>query len=386
MHRSLAVTIVLAACGGSSSSSPDAALVDSDPGADSALGDAPVIDAPVDDAAVVDAPLVPQPVVCGGETCPVDQTCEQGTCRAEACVGASVPGDYATIQSAVTALAAAGNDATICLSTQAYAASYIELDDPGNHGKALRIVGAGMDRSKITTHFYVGDGWSSVSFEHLEITSTSGFAIYHTEDINPDVSVIASRLRGFEGIRAYEQANVLVSASIIDVAGYGLDLYHSAASTGPTAVRIEDSYLTGAGGGAIRSNNAGAVGKITISVLGSTFRGNDIAISLEGKTTATIASSIFTGITQLALTWTATDVVTHANNALWGNVTNYGGVAVDGAGYVKTDCLLTQTSPVPGLGASSPCRNAGDATHATQTDFYGVPRSSPPDIGPVEAP
>lgn len=382
MQCSLAVAVVvLGACGGSSSGSPDAARVDSgDPDVDAALGDAPA-----DDAPLVDAP-VPVPVECGDETCPVDQTCEQGTCKAVACVGASVPGDYATIQSAVTALAATGNDATICLATQAYSAPYIELTDEGNHGKALRIVGAGMDRSQITSHFYVGAGWASVSFEHVEITSTSGFAIYHTEDINPDVSVIASRLRGFEGIRAYEQTNVLVSASIIDVAGYGLDLYHSSAATGPTAVRVENSYLTGAGGGALRSNNAGEVGKINLSIIGSTFRGNDIAISLEGNTTATIAGSIFTGITQLALVWGATDVVTHANNALWGNVTNYGGVAADGAGYVKTDCLLTDTSPVPGLGAPSPCRDAGDATHTTPTDFYGVPRSSPPDIGAVEAP
>lgn len=382
MHAYVAVLILLAACGsGSPSSGGDAPPTDaSDPiddgssGGDGASGDA-----------AIDA-LVVTPTTCGSRTCRIDETCDQGTCKAAPCVGATVPGDYATIQTAATALAAAGNDATICLATQTYTATDILLDDTGDHGKTLRIMGQGMDRSKVMGRFLIGSGWSKVIIQGVEITAPGGAAISNTAYVSPDVEIERSRLHGDTGIAASQQINLSIRSTVIDAPGSGIALLHNTTTVGPMVVRVENSLLSGTSGWAIVASNFIASGAITLSVIGSTFADLSVGIHLEGGVIATISNNIFTGITGHALAWTAPDTVTHTNSALWGNVNNYDGIASDGAGVVKADCLLTQASPVPGLGAGSPCRDAGDPAHPTTHDFYGVPRSSPQDIGAAEAP
>ncbi len=390
--RALSVSAVLvlaplAGCGGDPASNPGADAGEDASGSEDGGADA-AIDAPAIDALVIDPPQM-----CGTETCRAGETCDQGTCMAPSCGGAAVPGDYATIQAAATALAAAGADATICLGNRVYPApasgNAIFINDPDNHGATLRIVGQGRDRSRITGRFSIGRGWGTVTFEGVEITAPTAEAILIGEGQTPDVEVLASRLRGPTGIEALQRVNLRVEGTVFAVSTYGLSLLHSSSTGGPMRVRVENSVFRD-DGVAIRANSTYA-GKMFVTVVGSTFRGVDHGIrlgdvALGGDITATISSSIFTDISQRALAWTVDDTVTHTRNALWGNGVNYFGVASAGVGYVTQDCLLTPASPAPGLAASSPCRDAGDPAHATTHDFYGVARGSLPDIGAVEAP
>src|SRR5262245_11741764 len=102
---------------------------------------------------------------CGGEVCGPDQTCASSGCIFS-CSGATVPGDYASIQAAIDALAAAGQDAAICLAAGTYNDSeYIELRDPGMHDKSLSIIGPSMDLAKIAAEVVVRPGWGTVMLE-----------------------------------------------------------------------------------------------------------------------------------------------------------------------------------------------------------------------------
>jgi len=76
---------------------------------------------------------------------------------------------------------------------------------------------------------------------------------------------------------------------------------------------------------------------------------------------------------------------TFGNNAYFGNTTNFAGTAIAGTGVVEANPdLATGTSP-PGLLAGSPCRGAGDPSHAPNHDFYGRARGASVDIGAVQS-
>lgn len=383
MRSYVVIALSLVACGGD----PSSQLTDADLDDDASTAS----DASSEGDAGVDAPVVDPPLTCGTETCRAGETCESGTCTAAPCMGATVPGDYATIQSAATALAAAGNDATICLANQEYPApvgNTILLDDIGNHGKTLRIVGQGRDRSRITARFSIGQqGWSKITFEGVQITAPSQAAIGMSGFGN--VEVIASRLRGPDGIEAFNGATLRVDGTVFEVTNYGISLFHNTPTAGDMKVRVENSVFL-ADGYAIDANSGVPAAKMSITVVGSTFFDVDVGIDLNsidlgGGITATISNSIFTDIGGHAIAWSPRDTVTHTSNALWNNTPNYSGIASDGPGYVKVDCLLTSTSPTPTPGAGSPCRDAADSAHATTHDFYGVVRGSPADIGAAEA-
>lgn len=367
------ITLVAAACGSNASSSGD-----DDPAIDAGT----TVDAggDVDSAGTADAPVTPvTPVTCGATTCGLGETCEQGTCKAPPCVGATVPGDYATIEAAATALAATGNDATICLGTQTYDIGSTSLEDDGNHDKVLRIVGAGMDRSLITGRFNAYGGWGKVRFEGVQITNASGTAI-HAQEL--EVEVVRSRLVAGIALSAYQVTNLLVDSSELVASSHAIYLYY-VQPAGTMTARVENSYLHGEGEGVYANTANGA--EIDLLVSGCTFQALYRGVHFGTNITATVASSIFTG-NELGMEWPADSTVTKSHNALWGNTTNYAGVASDGEGYIKTDCMLVTGSPAPRLLGSSPCANAGSTTFTTAHDFYGVTRGSPPDIGAVEVP
>src|SRR5208283_4808721 len=54
---------------------------------------------------------------CGGEVCYAGETCADGGCQLSGCNGVTVPGDYATVQSAVNAftIGTSHPGGTICL-------------------------------------------------------------------------------------------------------------------------------------------------------------------------------------------------------------------------------------------------------------------------------
>jgi hypothetical protein len=73
------------------------------------------------------------------------------------------------------------------------------------------------------------------------------------------------------------------------------------------------------------------------------------------------------------------------DSLLFGNTTNYGGMAVDGMGYIKADPMLDTSVTPPALDAGSPARGAGDKSHAPADDYWGNPRGASVDIGAVQS-
>jgi len=320
------------------------------------------------------------PVMCGGTICRADQTCNAGVCEF-ACQGATVPGDYATIQAAIDALAATGNDSTICLGANSYSeSSTIYVRDSGTHGKALRIVGPSMDRTRVMAQlqFQYG-GWHALTVQGIELGNTS-YALQATFSNNESLSLIGTRIRG-SGIYINQRGTTLIDGCVFDVTNnnYGLQLY--ASSTGPLAVTVENSYFKSAYLG-VSADISGQ--QIMLSYVNNAAVGCRAAMHVGAGVTATVANSIFASSTGVALEFIAGSTITNHHNALWGNTTNYAGIAADGAGYVKQDCMLDQTGPAPALRDGSLCHAAGDASAAPSHDFYGAARSGSVDIGAVQ--
>ena len=322
------------------------------------------------------------PVTCGGSICVAGQACNAGTCTF-GCAGASVPGDYATLQTAIDALAAVGQDATICIGSATLSETQVFVRDQGNHGKTLQIIGESVDRSTIASEVYVQTGWNRVTFKGVHVSVASNrIAMRAALGAGGKLSVVASKLTGSTGLDISQPQEVFVDGTDITTAGgYGVSAY---LSFGQVTARIENSYIHGTGY-ALRGSTSTSGGTLTLQFVGNTVVGGGVGIDLSGATTATVANSLFTGTTSFAMTWTSTANVTRNNNALWNNATNYGGLASDGANYLKLDCMLDMAPRVPVLRTGSACRDAGEAAaSSTMHDFHGTARGTPPDLGAVE--
>ena len=337
-------------------------------------------DAPIDPTGDggVDAP--PAPVTCGGSVCRADQTCSTGVCTF-GCVGSHVPGDYATIQGAIDALAATGTDSTICLAATQYAESTIYVRDSASHHKALKIIGESMARTTINAEVHVQAGWASVLIQGVHISVPNTRTALYSQGPDLTVKLVGTKLSGLTGIDAYQRQDLsLDGCEIAADGGYGLSMFANV--SGPLTARVENSYFHG--GYAVKSSTNGYA--IDLALINNTVKDAEVGVDLSGATTAVVANNIFTGATSYAMQWLAPAMITRENNALWNNVTNYGGLASDGAGYLKTDCLLETSGRVPTLRAGSPCLAAGDGAVGSTHDFYGAPRGASPDLGAVEAP
>ena len=369
--------------GGDDAGAADA-TIGTDGASDGASPDAPG-DAPTDAG---DAGPGATPIVCGQTVCRIDQTCTAGKCTFP-CTGYTVPGDYATVQAAIDGLAAAGNDATICLGEKTYAEGYLYVRDPAKHGKALRIVGPSMDRAKITAYGYWLGGWSSLTMQGVHLDGTTADALKADFGTSPGkISLVASRFSGQSGVEVsdnYGQTGELFVDGCDFPVGGGYAVQAFTISASNFKVTVQNSVMRGCGCAA----NAGATaqGTLDFRFVDNTVVGCGMGLWLEeaGNLTGHYANSIFTGANAVAIRRdNAGTKVTHANNALWANAANYQGTA-DGAGYVKTDCLLDQAGPAPTLELGSPCRGAGDLASAPALDFFAVPRGSPADIGATRA-
>jgi hypothetical protein len=322
------------------------------------------------------------PVTCGGNICVAGQACNAGTCTF-GCAGASVPGDYATLQTAIDALAAVGQDATICIGNATLTETTVYVRDQMNHGKTLQIIGESVDRSTLNTEIYVQNGWNKVTLKGVHVSvATNRTAMHSSLGVGGKLTIAAAKLTGQTGLDISGAQEVLVDGTDITTSGgYGVSTY---LSSGQATVRIENSYLRGTGY-SVRGSTYSGGGTLQLQFVGNTVVGPSVAMDLSGNTTALIANSLFTGTTSYAMTWTNTTTVMRHNNALWNNQTNYNGLASDGANYLKIDCMLDMTPRIPTLRAGSPCRDVGDAAVSSNHDFHGTARGTVPDLGAVEA-
>lgn len=324
--------------------------------------------APTDGASDVVAP--PQTkILCGSIFCRADQQCQNSTCVTP-CTGSKVPGDYATVQAAVTALATAQMDATICLAAQTYAESVTATASPN---KLLTIIGP--SGAKVNGLSVTGS-YSKVTLKGVAIGTLT------VNGASP-IDAIGMHADTFQASTAQVGAILIDGCDLgASAQSYGLYVYRTSVSQ-PLTVTAQNSWFHGASYGVYI--NAVSNSNLTMSLLNDTFTGSTRGLysNSTGTVTLTYLNSIFSGLTVTGITITGGHTLTHTNNLLFGNAANYAGTAVDGAGYVKADPLLDTASP-PELKQGSPARGAADVAKAPLKDYWAVARGSGADIGAIE--
>jgi hypothetical protein len=346
-----------------------------DAGLDVGLGDAGH-DAALDDAT--------DSVMCGTSTCFVGQSCVSGACAFTDCIGDSVPGDYATVQDAVTALAPVGG--TICLGAQMYDES----------------VGFGLAAPLSTTIVIQGVSPAQTVLQSLGIEAdesspsvvlkglTLGSLFVNAYDGLISVTMSASKLEGIGGPLGGGLAITLDGVEITSSSTAGPVISLGVSDMGDSlSLTVENCYIHDTGGISLSTEYGYGMGlSFNATFLNNTFVDNTTAIdnaAEEEGSSGSVASSYFNNLfvnNGLALDLAMTG--TTGNNALYGNTTNYAGMAVDGPGYVKANPMLDTSTP-PGLESGSPCRGAGDAAQAPSHDYWGKSRGSIVDIGAVQS-
>lgn len=335
------------------------------------------------DDASVGTPTIGPRVSCAGTLCRSDQTCEQGVCTF-ACTGTRVPGDYATLSEAVSALAAAGNDATICFSGQT--GQSVIVTDSAEHNKALRVIGVSAEKTSLGD-LRVAGGFSDVSLVGFTVQV---LAIHDAKK----VSLRGVRISGTSQALTLRQSSYKPGqVAEIDIDGCDISSSTSGRAINidsvyayPWTISLSNSWVHGGDFGIFLSSSSDS--KLSLSIINNTITGSKTGIYLAGSSLSTItyANNILANHTSAAVNVAGGTTVVHANNALFGNASNYTNLAVDGAGYVKQDCMLDTSGRVPELKPGSPCRGAADASKAPPSDFWNAPRKAPVDLGAVESP
>ena len=327
-------------------------------------------------------------IACGPTYCRSDEKCVSNACMYD-CTGTKVPGDYATITAAVTALAATGADVTICLGA-IQAGEPVSISDVGAHKKALKIIA--------TAPLLTTLGSVSVSSGFSEVTLV-GFGTSSSMSVSGAAKV---NLRGLKLSSTSTYALQLSSSSLampttvtVDgcdigattASGYGIYINNSL--TAPLKVSVANSYIHGGAYGVYVYGSSTSTG-LDLSIVNNTIDKASYGLNLAGSPTAVVkyVNNIISNSTMVGVTVASGMTgVTHSNNALFGNVTNYSGIAVEGTGYVKTDCLLDMAATgVPQTKLGSPCRGAGKADVAPPVDFWNSARGSKIDLGAVQGP
>lgn len=326
--------------------------------------------------------------ICGGSVCHADQECVDEECVFE-CDGVTVPGDYASISSAIAALGGVGG--TICVLPGTY-----EEDVNVNNLFYERVTlrGAGASLVTIDGELNLGAG----ATEDGDGILVEGFTVTGGVSVatRPPVDLRAMRMIGPAGSLTpalsisggFYYPRVTVDGCHMTAEAAAVAVLSSGTSIDAPLATITNSYLEGGTRGLyVQASNSSGGFKTYVRLLGSTVRGADDGIEtyvFQVNLTLDVFNTIVTGNDVGANIQPGT-TFNHGNNAFFGNVTNYAGSAIPGTGYVTQDCLLDDAFVPPSLEAGSPCIDAADPANGLPTDYYGHPRGAAPDIGAVEA-
>jgi hypothetical protein len=376
---------------------------------------------------------VDPPVPCGDTVCRAGAKCVASECTYD-CTGTHVPGDYATVQEALTILGKTGG--TLCLGPQLYdeAAGVRAADKPvtiiGVPGKTTVTV-LGIESSYdtessadvkvrgITGEMAVdGDNDFNVVFENCAFTVGAG-----------DRHALEVRSRGEDATTSF---NVTVRASSFGTTAGGDDFaglfvshagpskftvdvdssdFHLSQGTGitvsstayasnsPFRLTVRNSYIhdstTGFAYVDPTGTKYGSPGPHADSIVltNNTFVGNGTALSVgpiqtpEGGVTVQYFNNLFVNSTTVGVAFVDGNgdaTLSHGNNLLFGNTNNYAGAALDGPGYLKVDPQLDTSARPPALKPGSPAHHAGDAAHAPDHDYWSHSRTGGIDLGAVQ--
>jgi hypothetical protein len=315
---------------------------------------------------------------CGGNLCQAGQDCVNDTCTFP-CNGVTVPGDYATIQSAIDALQKVG--ATICVQPGSYHEDiYIELG-----AEELVLRGASADLVSIVGDVLVAGYTAEAPGLVVEgVTIAAGLQT----GAAPITKIRASRLENPDGaaLMVTNVGRVEVDGCRINAAGAAVEVF-TAGMYSPDWVyaRIYNSYIRGE---LVGVSVYSSMQTTHVVLGGNTIVGGQRGIHTQGS--GDVQLELWNNIiaeADLGIDLASAAGLTHSNNALFGNLTNYGGAALPGDGYVLADCLLDDGVEPPSLGAGSPCRDAGSPALGAESshDFHGTARGASPDIGAIES-
>jgi hypothetical protein len=339
---------------------------------------------------------------CGGVTCRGGQVCVQSACVYQGCTGYNVPGDYATIQDAVTALTPMGG--TICLAAQTYTEDVSSAVVSSN---VVTIQGISAAKTKLTGSMTLTSsvnlqGFTVEGYVTLENAGGGGGSLLENMEVDDAhfgaVNVIAGTLTiraskiletgtGLPDAVYVENDSTLVLDGDDVSATSGYAIYEQVGA--PLVLTLQNSYVHDSVAGVVVDPSLS-----TYTIVNNTFvnAGSAIEIGLHTDDSVrmlTYENNLFVN-GQLAVSINPASGMVNppafGHNGFFGNMTNFGGAAVDGAGDVKADPLLQTSTTPPSLGAGSPARGAGDASVAPTTDYWGNPRGASVDLGCVQAP
>lgn len=324
---------------------------------------------------------------CATEICRMDQACVAGHCTT-ACVGSQVPGDYATVQAAVSAVQAVGG--TICLGPQTFNEEVTIAN-----ANPLTLIGT-SSLSGINGYVIINNTASSVTLRNFTVTTAT--TVIGAVKVFDNAGSLSVKLLGMRVGNAADFGSGFLldqTTGVVNILLDGCDI------TGPTGAAA--IYLSGNHGQGINDSltmvvqnsylHDASFGLYSDAILMSlALENNTIVNNATGidahvgfeELTLTSFNSIITGSSVgISLSGSAGNV-TSGQNLLFGNTTNYMGLAVDGPGYVKADPLFDTTTAPPGVEVGSPARGAADPTKGPATDFYGHARPATPDMGAVQ--
>ena len=351
---------------------------------------------------------------CGGGYCRGQEVCVSSACVFQGCVGAQVPADFATVNAAVTSLAATGG--TVCVAAGDYEGD-VEIDDTvdvtilGVSAAQVTLGSVGITfqgRPSPPAHFQT-ISLQGVSIKgDVQIGLTSDYAVVNLTDCGMAGGVSSSQAGGLSVTASGGQLSVNVTASRFvsvdctdgtstlstgevaltvdgaDLGASGYDAFFVETWSPSSHYILQNSYLHDSGIGAEFASQLSSP-TASFTVVNNTFVGNQDGLYLSDEDlTVTLFNNILVGSMLAYESSVSVPAASSGDNAYFDDTTNYEGQADAGTGDVTANPLLDTSTP-PGLKVGSPCRGTGNASQAPSTDYWGRPRPSDVDIGAVQS-
>lgn len=306
----------------------------------------------------------------------IDQDCDGDTVPRIPCTGAPVPGAYATIQDAVTALQNVGG--TICVGEGTFTGDLlVEANQP------LEIVGVSREHTRISGVVDL-DGTPTRLVRLAGMTLSEGVLVRDGLFALEDLTV-----RSSTAIATQSSYNLTIAIDRCDLEG-SISMSTSGGSYPHLDLDVRNSVLSSSTHDALRVySNHGLYGTCSVSIAGSTVigqgAGSGVAVLGTGTTGVTMRNNLITGFAVGTELGSATVVSNSGYNAYWDNGAAYGQYAVPLVGDVFADCHLDGLwPPAPAPGSACIDGGRGGAGLASDEDFWGRRRDTRPDIGAVE--
>jgi hypothetical protein len=307
----------------------------------------------------------------------IDEDCDGETWPTSSCSGHDVPGDYATIAAAISALRAGGG--TICLGAGTYSGD-VSYTGVGAH---LSFVGVSPEETVISGSFTFSSdaNYSGVSLSNLNITGETSFGADGSSSRHMTTSI--SRVHTSSVDIDYTAASYAV-VTVTNSRTGNIRLKSDCDVCG-IAESLGRFYVT---------DNA-ISGQLTLYdtqqgynyVYGNTIDAGSFGFRWDTNGSASGAlyfyNNIITGASTAAIHMDSLLEVNQGYNLLYDNVANYAGLATGSTTYITADPLLDTSfdPPVPRTG--SPAIGAATTSYLSSGDYWGRSRSTRT-IGAVE--